>query len=422
MTRTLLVSLSAPEMDRLAVELATRKSLVGVVRRYVNKNRWWERGLASVPRFGSVYASTLGRRVPPAGLDTSLVIEAGVMPDVAAALTSRIGHRFPRFQDRFGMGLLRSAELGVANAGGRHAGRADVVVSSYHVATPAFTHARATGRKTVLNYPIAHHRWQYRFFAEQTERNPQFAAALPRFGSVEAHAAGLDREIELADLILVGSQFVQETFVSQGVAAKKIRVIPYGADAQRFTPPGEPRRIARPFRLLFVGQIGERKGISHLLNAYRRFRKPDTELHLVGNYVAGQEVYEPFRDLFRHTPNVPQRRLPDLMRDADVFVFPTLVEGLGMVVLEAMACGLPVIVTPNGPGEVVRDGVDGFVVPPGDPEAILQRLEQLYADPDMRIEMGRNARQYAENWSWARYARTAAETVLALGPPSGKAA
>ena len=420
MTRTLLVSLSAPEMDRLAVELAARKSLVGVVRRYVNKNRWWERGLARVPRFGGIYASTLGRRVLPVGLDNSLVIEAGIAADVAAALTSRIGRRFPGFQHRYGKGLLQSTELGVANAGSRHVSRADVVVGSYHVALPAFRQARARGLKTVLNYPIAHHRWQYRFFAEQARKYPQFAAALPQFGPTEEHAAGLDREIELADLILVGSGFVRDSFVSQGIAPEKLRVIPYGADAQRFTPPAQPRRGDGPLRLLFVGQIGERKGISHLLNAYGRFRKPDTELHLVGNFVAGREVYASYRDLYRHTPNVAQQQLPDLMRAADVFVFPTLVEGMPMVVLEAMACGLPVIATPNGPGDVVRDGIDGFIIPPNDPDALVDRLERLHADPQLRLQMGRNAREQAEKWSWARYAQTAAETVLGLGPTSEK--
>jgi glycosyltransferase involved in cell wall biosynthesis len=411
MTKALMVSLSAPEMDRLAVELAARKSLVGVVRRYVNKNRWWERRLASLPRFSEVYASTLGRRVPPAGLDTKLVIEAGVASDIAAALTSRIGRRFPDFANKFGTGLLQSTERGVANAGRRHVASADIVVASYHVALPAFRQARERGLRTVLNYPIAHHRWQYRFYAEQAKRYPEFADALPQFGSTEAHAAGLDREIELADMILVGSSFVHDSFVSQGIASERIRVIPYGADSQRFKPSPEPRED-KQFRLIFVGQIGERKGTSHLLKAYKAFRKPDTELHIVGNYAPGQEVYAGYRDLYRHTPNVAQKQLPDLLRAADVFVFPTLVEGMPMVVLEAMACGLPVIVTPHGPADVVRDGVDGFVVPAGDSDAIRDRLERLYADKEMRLEMGRNARRQAEQWSWSRYACTAAETVL----------
>jgi len=117
-----------------------------------------------------------------------------------------------------------------------------------------------------------------------------------------------------------------------------------------------------------------------LLQAYRRFCKVDTELHLVGHIVPGAEVYLPFRDLYRYTAHVPQAQLPEAYRAADAFVFPTLLERLGLVVLEAMACGLPVIVTPRGPDEVVRDGVDGYVVSAGASNSIVEALERLYPD------------------------------------------
>jgi glycosyltransferase involved in cell wall biosynthesis len=305
-------------------------------------------------------------------------------------------------------------EADVSQAGAMRLQSPNAVVASYHVAYPAFTKARKLGCRTVLNYPIAHHAWQYKLYANCAEQYPQFAQALPRFGSVQEHAALLDREIALADVILVGSQFVKNTFISEGIPAGKVRVIPYGADPQRFQPAAEPRPESGPFRVLFVGQIGERKGISHLLKAYARFCKPDTELHLVGNYVAGAEVYAPWRNHYQHTPNVPQTQLPEIFRSADVFVLPTLVEGMPMVVLEAMACGLPVVVTPNGPAEVVRDGIDGFVVPSGDSDAIVASLERLYADRSLRLEMGRNATQQATQWPWSRYARAAADEVLAI--------
>ncbi len=411
MSRALLVSLSAPEMDRLAVELAARGALTGLVRRYANKHRGWERTLARLPLFGGAYASTLGRRLPPRGLDGRLVIEAGIATDFMAAVVNRAGRGIPDVAMHFSRPLLASTETSVARAGGNHMPRADVVVASYHVAWPAFKRARELGRRTVLNYPIAHHRWQYRFFESRARQYPEFAAALPRFGDIASHGAALDREIELADMILVGSSFVRDTFISEGVAPEKMRVIPYGADTKRFSPPTAPRTAAA-FRALFVGQIGERKGVSHLLQAYRAFRKPDTELHLVGDYVHGSEAYRSYGDLYRHTPNVPQPQLAEIFRGADVFVFPTLVEGMPMVVLEAMASGLPVIVTPNGPGDVVRDGIDGFIVPVGDTDAIVERLERLHADRSLREQMGRNARQQAEQWTWARYAFDAANAVL----------
>ncbi|HTP40137.1 MAG TPA: glycosyltransferase family 4 protein [Steroidobacteraceae bacterium] len=412
MKTALVVNLGSPEMDRLAAELASRAALLGMVRRYANKQRGWERALASLPLLGGIYASTLGRRLPPAGLPAGRVMEAGVLADFSLAVTNRIARLLPAIGSVAGRWLLSKTEQGVAHGARRHVRHAEVVVANYHVAAPAFEAARAAGRRTILNYPIAHHRWQYGFYAEQARLRPDYAAALPDFGDVTAHGALLDREISLADEILVGSSFVKRTFVSQGVAADRIHVVPYGVDLDRFGPGRQGRSPDSPFRILFVGQIGERKGISYLLDAYRGCRDPATELHLVGDFVRGGAVYERDRHLFRHTANVPQARLPELMRGADVFVFPTLVEGLGMVVIEAMACGLPVIVTPSGPDEIVRDGVDGFVVPIRDSAAIADRLERLRADPGLRARMGAAALQRAAEWSWSRYAHAAADIVV----------
>ena len=125
--------------------------------------------------------------------------------------------------------------------------------------------------------------------------------------------------------------------------------------------------------------------------------------------------YAPYRDLFRHVPHVPQHMLADLYRQADVFVFPTLIEGLGLVVLEAMASGLPVITTPNGPGDVVRDGIDGFVVPIRDSGAITEKLEFLRAHPDRRAEMGRNARERALSFTWKEYRRKVLQFLIESG-------
>jgi len=410
--RALLVSLSAPELDRLAAALAARGALAGLVRRYLNKQRSWERALERLPVVRGMYSATLGRRRALPDVDRDLVVEAGVPADFAAAVVNRLGRRTPALVTPLSRRLLASTERAVAHAASRLVEAGQTVVGSYHVALPAFVAARRLGVRTVLNYPIAHHRWQYELYAAQAARKPAVAAALPAFGDVAAHAALLDREIALADDILVGSSFVRDTFVAQGIDARKVRVIPYGVDAARFTPARRGPR-GRPFRVLFVGQLGERKGLSYLLDAYRAFRKPDTELQLVGNFVTGAEVYRPYAGLFRHTPNVPQAELLALFHAADVFVLPSLVEGMPLVVLEAMACGLPVIVTPCGTTDIVRDGVDGFIVPAGDAAAIVARLEHLYGDAELARTLSENARARAEQWPWQRYARGAGDFVLA---------
>jgi glycosyltransferase involved in cell wall biosynthesis len=105
-----------------------------------------------------------------------------------------------------------------------------------------------------------------------------------------------------------------------------------------------------------------------------------------------------------------------MYRSADVFVFQTLIEGMPLVVLEAMACGLPVIVTANGPAGIVRDGIDGFIIPERDEEALCDRLEHLYRRPELRVEMGRQAARRAAEFGWNAYTARARQVLADLAP------
>src|SRR5262249_8217957 len=141
-----------------------------------------------------------------------------------------------------------------------------------------------------------------------------------------------------------------------------------GVDVARFRP-GGPRPRGQ-FRILFVGTLSQRKGIRYLLEAARRLRLPDAELVLAGRMVGSETAFAPYRDVFRHVTHVPYHEVHALYQDADVFVYPSLHEGSAFAVFEALASGLPVICTPNT-GSVVRDGVEGFLVPVRDVDAIM---------------------------------------------------
>jgi glycosyltransferase involved in cell wall biosynthesis len=412
----LVASLGAPEINRLGVELERRGVLRWYVRPYVNKRRRWERLIERVPRIASFYGRTLGRRLPPAGLPLQRVIEAGLGKDLLGAAVARLPFLTQRWRREWSRALIYSAERAVALRAGRLASGVETIVASYGTGRYAFETVRRAGGRAVLSYPIAHNGFQARLYAEEAELAPEFAAALPRIDLLPGeYSERLEVECALADLILVGSSFVRESFVAMGVDAGKIAVTPYGVDTERFSPRKLPRPDG-PFRALFVGQIGQRKGMSYLFRAYELFRRPGTELHLVGSYVSGHEVYARYADLYRHTANVPHNDLPALLHDADVFVFPSLIEGMPLVVLEAMACGLPVITTSHGAADIVRHGIDGFLVPIRDPEAIAARLEQLYLDPELRARMGRNAREQALRHTWDIYARLTADVVLGSKP------
>ena len=404
-------NLSAPEINRLGVELARRGVLHRYVRPYANMQRWWERALSRTPGIGALYGRTLGRRVPPSGLPPHKVIQAGVAEDFSSAIIGRLPFA-AEWKRRKVLELTVAAERAVAKKAGRLAADASVVVASYGTGRFAFEAVHRAGGRAVLSYPIAHNRYQMKFYAEEAEHAPEFAAALPRLEWLpREYSERLEQECEMADRIMVGSSFVRQSFIELGYDARRIVVTPYGVDTVQFTPAAQPRGDG-VFRVLFVGQICQRKGLSYLFQGYEMFRRPDSELHVVGNYSAGHEVYARYEGLYRHTTHVPQKDLPALFREADVFVFPSLIEGMPLVVLEAMACGVPVITTTHGPGDIVRDGIDGFFVPIRDPEAIAARLEQLYRDPSLREQMGRNAREQALRHTWQAYAQRAADAVL----------
>ena len=403
------INFTAPELNYLAAGLDRNGLLSTYIRPYANQSRFWEQAIAKLPMASRVYQRTFGRRLLPGDLSPTSVRETAVAADLICAALRRLpGQQAARAAEH----LHWQIQQQIANTGAQYGRTAELTVASYLVAEPAF---RNTKGIKVLNYPIAHHRFIQDFVAAEAEREPEFASTLPDWslppGWVEPR---LDAECALADRILVGSSFARDSFVSQGVASEKLMVIPYGANVERFRPAEDVADESGTFRLLFVGQLSQRKGISYLLRAYEKFRGPHTGLTLVGSMYGDDQPLKPYRGLFEHVPHIPQTELMQQYQRADVFVFPSLIEGLGLVVLEAMASGLPVITTPNGPGDIVRDGVDGFVVPIRDPDAIVEKLEYLRANPDRRREMGVNARQRAQEFSWAAYQQRGVEALRSL--------
>jgi glycosyltransferase involved in cell wall biosynthesis len=130
---------------------------------------------------------------------------------------------------------------------------------------------------------------------------------------------------------------------------------------------------------------------------------------LFGNWFA------PYQNIIRHVRSVPHSTLNIYYSAANVFVFPSLVEGFGLVLLEAMACGIPVITTPNTAGpDILTDGVEGFIVPIRDIETLQEKLEWCYCHPQELAEMGRAARQKAEQLNWEMYRQKLAHKVQTL--------
>lgn len=402
---TLVVNSSFPELDHLAAGLAEAGLLSRYVRPYSNLGRTWERAIARLPLMGDVYRRTIGRRTLPAGLTARMIRESAVIQDVVLALAQRaplLGN-WGREQRS---ALINARTRALALAGERALRNETAVIATWGCAEPVFRKMKQKGGVCLLNYSLAHHYFTRRLLQEEAAREPNFADTLKDEDRPKWLEEQFDNEISLADRILVGSSFVRDSFLAEGVPRDKIEIVPYGADIGLFHPAATDKlKTDHTFNLLFVGQVGQRKGISYLLRAYERFRGPGTRLSLIGWMQGSGAAFRRYSSMFEYIGHVPHSLLPDFFRKADIFVFPTLVEGMPLVVLEAMASGVPVIVTPNGPGDIVRDGIDGFVVPIRDVDSIVDRLERLRRDPDLRMEMGRNARQRALEFTWQIYRR-----------------
>ena len=277
----------------------------------------------------------------------------------------------------------------------------------------SFHAAREVGAVSVLNQVTGHIDAGLAIFREEMEHAPEFSESLtvPPARIVER----CRREAREADRVLVPSEYVRTTLVERGTQAERIAVLPYGVDIERFRP--QPREPRRTFRMLFVGNIGQRKGIKYLLEALRRLKLPHAELLLVGRIVGSGAALAPYADLFRHVPHVPYHEVHRLYADADLFVYPSLHEGSAFATYEALASGLPVIATPNT-GSVVRDGTDGYLVPVRDVDALMAKIELLYRDATLRAAMGTRARRRAEEFTWRAYRERLATLFDGFSPSS----
>jgi len=279
-----------------------------------------------------------------------------------------------------------------------------VVYAGEDAALLTFVAAGTLGMKRIYDLPTIHHREMGALLHEEMERLPEFASTLLGVDDSDVKRERKDGEMENADIILACSQHVARSLLKWGIAESKIRVMHYGAPEVVAVRKWTKEESRKPLRVLFVGAIGQRKGVGDLLAAIQTLNSPQIQLVMMGSMLGSDEVFRRWRHWFQYEVPRPHSAVLDLMRSCDVLVLPSIADGFGLVVSEAMACGLPVIVTPNtGASDYVTDGVDGFIVPIRSSDAIATRLDQLASDREKLAEMGQAAVQKARSWSWRNY-------------------
>ena len=290
--------------------------------------------------------------------------------------------------------------------------RVDAVYAFEDSAAVSFACAKKRGLLCLYDLPIFFYRKCRQILAEEAAQFPEFAPILAALHEPAWKIERKEMEARLADYIFVPSLMTKKSLTDFNIPPEKIIILPYGAPVDYFAP--APKNDAT-FRALFVGQIGPRKGVHYLLKAWDDLRLKNAELRLVGGNWFPEGYVNRFDETIRYFPPVPHVLLAGHFQLASVFVFPSLVEGLSLALLEAMACGIPVVTTPNSGGaDIITDGVEGFIIPIRDIEALKQKLEWSYSHPEALAEMGRAARKKAEELSWDLYRKRLGNCVREL--------
>jgi starch synthase len=279
----------------------------------------------------------------------------------------------------------------------------DAVFAYEDGARRTFNAAKRAGATTVYELPLGY----YKGVASEINRGREDWPDLQRvpYSEPQWKQDRKDAELELADVIVVASNWARESLgLSDAAQAKPVITVPYGTPADEIAPRDQSPH--GPFTVLFAGQVGLRKGVPHLIEAWEKLKLSDARLLLAGSVNLPRAYMIEHAASFQYLGALARAELLELMATVDLFVFPSLAEGFGLVIGEAMALGVPVLTTTNTGGpQLITDGNEGWCVQAHQVEPLIERIEWAYQNREQLYGMGQRARQRAEQWTWADYRR-----------------
>lgn len=285
-------------------------------------------------------------------------------------------------------------------------------------ALETFTKAKSYGIKCIYDLPIAYWETVRRLLSEEAERLPQWSKTLA--GGINDSQKKLDRkteELKLADMVVTPGSFVANS-LPEWAKNKRIITAPFGSPeniggAKNFIQ-GNLYSGDKPLRVLFVGSMGQRKGLGDLFDAFKILKSKQIELIVMGSLLDSIDFYRKQFNNFIYEPTRAYEDVLTLMRSCDIFCLPSIAEGRALVLQEAMSQGLPLIITANTGGEdLVIEGQTGFLIPIRSPEKIAEKLDWFLNNKNKIPEMGKRARQHAATYTWSNYGQTVINGILA---------
>jgi glycosyltransferase involved in cell wall biosynthesis len=274
-----------------------------------------------------------------------------------------------------------------------------------------FEEAKRRGKACIYDMPIGYYpAWQ------ETEDSlaKKFSDWIPA-GGLASHKyvrpEQKRREMELADVVIVPSTFVERTV--KRFIEKPCMLAQYGVDTDFWQPTTKPKKTDGPLRFIYVGQLSIRKGTPILIEAWTRAALKNAEIYLVGTWLLADRMRRQLPSNVRCVGPCSKEELRSHYQSADVFVFPSFFEGFALVLLEAMACGLPVIASDASGATDIIDQQMGRLLPPGEVEAWTDGLRFMAERHDQLSQMKAAARAKALQQTWGRYRRAVCNSVAA---------
>jgi len=265
--------------------------------------------------------------------------------------------------------------------------------------------AKEREKVALYDFPSAHYKFGKQILEEEQKLFPEWSDSFAQLNLNKEYETRLILEPQIADHIFSASSFSKHTIVSAGIDENKVKVLPLGVDLRNITYRKDISKKNKPFKLLYVGRITQAKGIKYLLEAVSGFKSEDVELHMIG-YVHGKgDGLKQYKGKYNLHPAMSQNELFKIYHQYDALVLPSLFEGFGFVIIEALAAGLPVIATPHTMGpDIIKDDKNGYIVSIRDINAIQNAIVALLnKTTDEYHQMRINARDSAIEYSWDTY-------------------
>ncbi len=268
-------------------------------------------------------------------------------------------------------------------------------------ALKTFEVAKRKGIKCIYELPIGYWRENMRLNQEESLKEPAWSNTWNSMKDSELKLQRKDKELELADVIIVASSFTKQTLEACPVPLAPIKVIPYGFPTPIAPEDREWYDATSPLKLLYVGGLSQRKGLSYLVEAVKKLGTCVT-VSVIGTG-EGLGLLQAALPGMNYLGSMPHDQVLANMRMHDVLLFPSLFEGFGMVITEAMSQGMVVVATERTALPDVADEQSGICVPAGNSDAIVEAVESLLADKNKVKSMGMAAIEKAKNYQWSDY-------------------